>query len=71
MLYFLYNFTVVEGNTEPIIDITKWLLVLIVAYFGIAGIGWISKKYFYNKLALRLKERKYGENLNDLPKVVE
>lgn len=69
MIWFLYNFTVVEGNTGPFLEIFKWILVLVVAYFAIAGLGYISKKYFYDKLSERLKEKEYEENINDLPKV--
>jgi len=61
LIYLLFNYTVVEGNTGALIDIGKWVLIGIVAFFGIAGFGYIFKKKFVDKLSKRLEETEKEE----------
>ena len=69
LIYFLYNYTVVEGNVGAFFEIGKWLLIAVVAFFGIAGIGYAFKKKFIDKLMERRKELDYESNIKELPKV--
>lgn len=48
--YFLFNFVFVQGNTGSISFIGQTLL-LIVAYFAIAGFGYFFKHMIYDKVA--------------------
>lgn len=66
-IWFLWNFTVVEGNTGPFIDILKIVAILIAGYFGIAGLGYVFKKYFFDKWLERRKEKEYPETMKELP----
>ena len=66
--WFLWNYIMVEGNSEPFYNIIKLILICIVSYFAIAGVGYISKKYFFDKWALRRQEKEYQNNIEDLPK---
>jgi len=69
LIWFLYNYTVVEGNTGPFVDVIKWIPVGLLLFFAIAGFGYLFKKKFIDKLSLRLKEVEYKENLEEIPKV--
>lgn len=71
LLWFLYNYTVVEGNTGGLFEVLKWAVTLVVGYFAVAGIGWISKRYFYDKLSERFKEKDYKDNVSELPGAIE
>lgn len=66
-VWFLWNYTVVEGNTGSFFEIGKWILILIGAYFGIAVLGYIFKKKFVDKFMERRKENEYKENVKELP----
>jgi len=56
LIYFLFNYTVVEGNTGALFEIGKWIGIGLVLFFGIAGFGYIFKKRFVDKLMIRLEE---------------
>jgi len=71
MIYALYNFAVVEGNTVVTYEMLKWIGIATVAFFGIGGLGYIFKKYFVDKLKERLGEKEYETNIKELPKVTE
>lgn len=58
MMYMLYNFAVVEGNTVVTYETLKWIGLMTVAFFGIAGVGYVFKKYFVVRLKFRLEEKK-------------
>lgn len=66
-VWFLWNYTVVEGNTGSFFEIGKWILIIIGIYFGIAALGYIFKKKFVDKYMERKKEIEYQKNMNDLP----
>ena len=68
LAYFMYTYTIVEGNAGAMIDIIKWILIGIVAFFGIAGFGYVFKKKFVDKLNDRLTEKEYEKNIKELPK---
>jgi len=65
--YFLFDFVAVQGNTGSLIALSKWILLLIVAYFSIAGFGYIFKRVVVNRVKRRLAEREYEKNLSELP----
>jgi len=71
MIYALYNFAVVEGNTVVTYEMLKWIVIAMVAFFGIGGLGYIFKTRFVDKLKERISEGKYEENIKELPKVVQ
>lgn len=68
-IWFLWNFTVVEGNVGPFVDVLKLAVIFVVGYFGIAGLGYVFKKYFFDKWFERRKEREYSETMKELPSV--
>jgi len=49
--YFLFNFVVVQGNTGSITFIGQTILLLVVAYFAIAGFGYFFKHMIYDKVS--------------------
>jgi hypothetical protein len=69
MIYFMYTYTVVDGNIEGLIFFGQWILICIAGFFAIAGFGYVFKKKFVDKLLLRLKEGEYESNMEELPKV--
>lgn len=70
-IWFLWNFTVVEGNVGPFVDVLKIIVIFIAGYFGIAGLGYVFKKYFFDKWIERRKEKEYLETIKELPGVPE
>lgn len=40
---------------------------VVAIFFGVAGIGYLGKRFFFNKLENRLEEREYQKNASDLP----
>ena len=69
LIYFMYNYIIVENNTGAFIDVAKWIPVVIIVFFAIAGFGYVFKKKFVDKLMRRLDEKEYESNLEELPKV--
>lgn len=55
--YFMFDFMVVQGNVGSFISLCKWILLIIVAYFSIAGFGFTFKKLIVDKVKVRLEER--------------
>ena len=70
-IWFLWNYTVVEGNTGSFIELAKWIGILIGAYIGISGIGFLFKKKFVDKLVERRKQTEYKGNSKELPEVIK
>ena len=71
LVWLSYSYIVVDGHTGAFLGVLKIVGMLVGAYLGIAGIGWLSKRYFYDKLSERLKERDYEKNMKELPGAVE
>ena len=65
--YFVYDYTIVQGNTESLVGLGKWILLIVVAYFAIAGFGYFFKKVIVNRFKQRMKEREYKKNMEELP----
>ena len=55
--YFMFDFMVVQGNTGSFISLCKWVLLIVVAYFSIAGFGFAFKKLVGDRVKARLEER--------------
>jgi hypothetical protein len=55
--YFLYDFTVVQGNTASLFSLLKWVLLLIIAYFSIAGFGFCFKKIIVDRIKKKFKKK--------------
>jgi len=49
LLYLLYTYTVVEGNTGVLLEAVKWLLILVGSYIGIALLGYFFKHKMIDK----------------------
>ena len=69
LFYIAYRLILVSGETGVGFEIGKWIAVLLGFYFLTAGAGYLFKRYFWNKLQERRKEKEYIKNLDDLPKV--
>jgi len=70
LIYVAYRLISYSAETGVGTEIGKWVLVAIVAYFGVAGLGYLFKKYLWDKWQKRKKEAKedeYKENLKCLP----
>lgn len=70
-VWFLWNYTVIEGNTGSFLEVAKWIGILIGAYIGISGLGFLFKKKFVDKFVERKKQTEYKENSKELPGVIE
>lgn len=70
-IWFLWNYTIVEGNTGSFVEVAKWIGILIGVYIGISGLGFLFKKKFVDKFAERKEQTEYKENNKELPEVTE
>jgi len=70
-IWFLWNYAVIEGNTGSFVEVAKWIVIIIVAYIGISGLGFFFKKKFVDKLIERRKQTKHKENIKELPGTTE
>lgn len=66
LTWFLFQYTVVEGNAGSLLEVLKWVGILVGLYFGIAGIGYLFKKKIVDKWRKRKEENKTYD-LNELP----
>jgi len=70
--YWLVDFVVVQGNTTGVYSTLRWLIIIIIIYFGIAGFGFIFKKTIVDLFKRKWKQRKdsieWAKNMEDLPK---
>jgi len=61
IIYFISNllwtYTVVDGNTQYLFESLKWIILLVVGFFGISGVGYIFKRGIINKYLERRKEK--------------
>lgn len=71
LIWFMYQYTVVEGNTGSLVEVGKWVAIMIALYFGIVLLGYAMKKKIFNKWIERRKEVRYEKNIDELPGVVE
>lgn len=67
LVYLLYNVALYAGETGVGIDIAKWISIGILFFFGTALIGYLFKKYIWNKWMKRRKEMEYKRNMEELP----
>ena len=63
--YLLYRLTLIPGAAGASSELGKYILLIIVAYFVIAGIGYLFKKKLWDKYKARKAEK---ENWDELPK---
>ena len=70
-IWFLWNYTIVEGNTGSFVEVAKWIGILIGVYIGISGLGFLFKKKFVDKFVERKQQTEYKENSKELPEVIE
>lgn len=69
LLYLSYRLLLFAGETGAGIEIGKWIAVIIGFYFLTAGVGYVFKRYFWDKYKERKLEKQCKENLEDLPKI--
>ena len=67
LTWFLFQYTVVEGNVGSLFEVLKWVGILVGLYFGIAGIGYLFKKKIVDKWRKRREENKKKYDLSELP----
>ena len=69
LVYLLYNYMVLDGHAIDIIPTLQLTGIIIIAFFVIAGIGYIFKKKIIDKFMKIKQEIEYEENIEELPKV--
>lgn len=71
LLYLLAQYSLEHATSGSIIEIVKWIGIILGAYFGLAGFGYVMKKKLVDKWSLRRKEKKQEveiqENIKELP----
>jgi len=65
LIYFMFNYVVVEGEGGSLLEVFKWIGIIVGIYFGIAGIGYVFKNKLWDKWQQRRKENRY--DMSDLP----
>lgn len=71
LIWFMYQYTVVEGNVGSFVEVAKWIVILIGFYFGTAALGYAMKKKIFDKWIERRKEVQYEKNIDELPGGIE
>lgn len=66
--YLIYRLSMYAGETGVGIDILKWVGIIVLFYFGTAFIGYLFKKYFWNKYKKRKEERERLSIIEELPR---
>lgn len=66
-IYLAYRLTLVAGETGVGIEIGKWILIIVVFYFATAGVGYLFKRFIWNKYKERKAEVEVKENMKMLP----
>jgi hypothetical protein len=70
LMYLLWQYTVTEGNTGSFIEVMKWIAIIVVAYFLLAGLGYLIKKKIVDNWRARRQEKhqeEYKDNMKELP----
>jgi len=57
LVYLLYNYAILDGHGGSVLEILKWVGIIVGAFFGISGIGYVFKKKIVDKY-IQLKENK-------------
>ena len=66
-VYLLLTVISFAGESGAGIEIGKWALILIGAYFGIAGVGYLFKKFIWDKWKKTKEKAEYLKNMEELP----
>jgi len=70
LIYLAYRLAVYSAETGVGLEIGKWAIVIIVLYFGIAGLGYLFKRKIWDKWKKRRsesEEKEYKDNFKYLP----
>lgn len=70
LLYLTVQYAGEAGGTGALIDVSKWVVVAIVAYFALAGIGFVVKKKIVDNWRERRKEKEEENIAEGLNKVM-
>jgi len=70
LLWLLFQYTIVEGRTGALTEVGKWVLIGILMYFVLAGLGYVVKKKIVDNWRARRKERKDEEIASGLDKTL-
>jgi len=70
LLYLSIQYTVESGSTGALFDVLKIIGIAILAYFALAGLGYVVKKKFVDKLRERRKEKQEEDIAEGLDKVM-
>lgn len=65
LTWFLYQFVVIEGEGGSLLEVLKWIGLIVVLYFGIAGVGYVFKRKLVDKWKKRREENRY--DMSELP----
>ena len=49
LIYILYNYTVLDGHAGDVVPVLQWIGIIVIAFFSIAGLGYVFKKYIVDK----------------------
>jgi hypothetical protein len=69
LIYLLYNYAILDGHAGDVLPLLKWIGLIILAFFGIAIIGYGFKKKIIEKFVKVKKESEY--KVKGLPKAVK
>jgi len=67
-VYFLYSLVTFAGESGIGLEVGKWALLIVGAYFGIAGVGYLFKKFIWDKYKKTKEEARYKLTMKELPK---
>lgn len=70
LIYLAVQYTLSTASTGSILELLKWIGIIIGAYFGLAGFGHLMKKKVVDNWRNRRQEKDYEENVKELPKVM-
>lgn len=70
LIYLAIQYTLSTASTGSILELLKWIGIIIGAYFGLALFGYVMKKKLIDNWRKRRQEKDYEDNIKELPKVV-
>ena len=66
-LYLLLAVINFAGDSGAGIEIGKWILICVGGYFGIAGVGYLFKKFIWDRWKRTKEKAEYIKNMKELP----
>jgi len=69
-VYLLLTVITFAGESGAGIEIGKWIAICVAGYFGIAGVGYLFKRFLWDKWKNTKAQALYQENMKELPGAV-